>query len=178
MPVCAWLWKRRKIDAQTVQEPCAMDTSAHPAIEARISTEFEQRMIRIEMLWLTGLVCLAILAIVVNYVTHFRSPVASAAFITLTASYAFFSLRKRFAKSREDARKVSLSLCSQWLTYKYPSGENRTKLEAIKQVSFSRSPYSDLSITTDNGRTIRFIGFDKTEEIYSIIQAAAKYREA
>ena len=171
------LRKRQKQGTKVIEAVFEIDASAPTEIDARLSVEFQQRTLRSDRLWLICLVGISIALIVVVYVSQFEKRHAIAVLTTLIASCAFINLRKRFAQNREEAKKVSLSLCPQWLTYRYSSGENRMKIEAIERVSFSSSPYSNLTVTRADGQTAQFIGFDNAEKIYVSIRNAIEHRK-
>lgn len=177
MSARVWFGIRRKRDVQDLDATLGTGISAATEIEARLSIEFQQRIIQTERLWLMCLVGISIALVAVVYAAQLEKRHGIAAFTTLIASCAFICLRKRFAQSREEATRVSLSLCSQWLTYRFSSGENRIRLQSIERVSFSDSPYSNLIVATADGRTAQFTGFDNAQKIYISILSAIEHRK-
>ena len=175
--VRVWFSHRPKRDVQDVEVAFETDNSVGAEIEAKLCAEFQQRIARSDKIWLTWLAGVSIALVAVVYVVQLEKWRVIAVLITLTASGAFIYLRKRFSQSREEAKKVSLTLCSEWLTYRYSCGENRIKLESIAQVSYSNPPYSNLTVTATNGRTAQFVGFDNADKIYFSIRRAIERRK-
>lgn len=161
--------RKQKQHIKIIETTIETGTNITTNIESNLSQEFQKKIIIADRLRLISIAAISTTIVISAYALQLEKRHAITALTILISSTAFINLKKLFQKKQEEAKNVSLLLCSQWLTLRHSKGENKIKLQSIDSVSFSTSPHPNLTITFKDGQTQQLIGFNNTEKIFIAI---------